>query len=112
MVLSAAVVSVVWNTSLLAAVSAPESSIKAAFLLKPVHARLFERLKASGKLFADETTAPVLDPGRGRTKTGQLFVLHRDTGAPIFPVEERPVPVNAVPGEEASPTQPVRKSAL
>lgn len=51
---------------------------KAAFLLKPVHARLFERLKGSGKLFADETTAPVLDPGRGRTKTGQLFAYARD----------------------------------
>jgi hypothetical protein len=51
---------------------------KAAFLLKPVHARLFERFKASGKLFADETTAPVLDPGRGRTKTGQLFAYARD----------------------------------
>ena len=33
---------------------------KAAFLLRPVHERLFERLKASDKLFADETTAPVL----------------------------------------------------
>ena len=51
---------------------------KAAFLLKPVHERLFERLKASEKLFADETTAPVLDPGRGRTKTGQLFAYARD----------------------------------
>lgn len=51
---------------------------KAAFLLKPVHERLFERLKASEKLFADETTAPVLDPGRGRTKTGQLFAHARD----------------------------------
>lgn len=51
---------------------------KAAFLLKPVHDRLFERLKASDKLFADETTAPVLDPGRGRTKTGQLFAYARD----------------------------------
>ncbi|MFG1250563.1 IS66 family transposase, partial [Xanthobacter flavus] len=30
------------------------------------------------KLFADETTAPVLDPGRGRTKTGQLFAYARD----------------------------------
>lgn len=50
---------------------------KAAFLLRPVHARLFERLKASGKLFADETTAPVLDPGRGRTKTGQLLAYAR-----------------------------------
>ncbi|SDK65499.1 Transposase [Mesorhizobium muleiense] len=48
---------------------------KAAFLLRPVHERLFERLKASDKLFADETTALVLDPGRGRTKTGQLVRL-------------------------------------
>ncbi|TGQ77376.1 hypothetical protein EN824_28415 [Mesorhizobium sp. M8A.F.Ca.ET.181.01.1.1] len=40
--------------------------------------RLIERLKASAKLFADETTAPVLDPGRGRTKTGQLFAYVRD----------------------------------
>jgi transposase len=51
---------------------------KAAFLLKPIHERLLERLKASPKLFADETTAPVLDPGRGRTKTGQLFAYARD----------------------------------
>ncbi len=40
------------------------------------------------------------------TKTGQLFVLDRATGAPIFPVEERPVPASDVPGEMASPTQP------
>jgi transposase len=51
---------------------------RAAFLLRPVHARLLERLKASAKLFADETTAPVLDPGRGRTKTGQLWAYARD----------------------------------
>ena len=35
-------------------------------------------LRASPKLFADETTAPVLDPGRGRTKTGQLWAYARD----------------------------------
>ena len=40
------------------------------------------------------------------TKTGQLFVLHRETGVPVFPVEERPVPASDVPGEKASPTQP------
>jgi transposase len=51
---------------------------RAAFLLRPVHERLLETLKRSGKLFADETTAPVLDPGRGRTKTGQLFAYARD----------------------------------
>jgi transposase len=51
---------------------------RAAFLLRPVQERLFDRLKASPKLFADETTAPVLDPGRGQTKTGQLFAYVRD----------------------------------
>ncbi|HEX5831732.1 MAG TPA: PQQ-binding-like beta-propeller repeat protein, partial [Gemmatimonadaceae bacterium] len=40
------------------------------------------------------------------TKTGQLFVLHRETGAPIFPVTERPVPASDVPGERAARTQP------
>lgn len=40
------------------------------------------------------------------TKTGQLFVLDRDTGKPVFPVEERPVPQSDVPGEQSWPTQP------
>ncbi len=40
------------------------------------------------------------------TKHGFIFVLDRDTGIPVFPVEERPVPKSDVPGEEAWPTQP------
>jgi quinoprotein glucose dehydrogenase len=40
------------------------------------------------------------------TKTGMLFVLDRETGQPLFPVEERPVPPSTIPGEQASPTQP------
>ena len=40
------------------------------------------------------------------TKTGQLFVLDRDTGRPVFPVEERPVPQSTIYGERSSPTQP------
>jgi quinoprotein glucose dehydrogenase len=40
------------------------------------------------------------------TKTGMLFVLHRETGEPLFPVEDRAVPASRIPGEEASPTQP------
>ena len=51
---------------------------RAAWLLRPVHERLLMTLKSSTKLFADETTAPVLDPGRGRTKTGQLWAYARD----------------------------------
>ena len=51
---------------------------RSAWLLRPVHERLLAHLKSSTKLFADETTAPVLDPGRGRTKTGQLWAYARD----------------------------------
>jgi membrane-bound PQQ-dependent dehydrogenase (glucose/quinate/shikimate family) len=39
-------------------------------------------------------------------KTGFVYVLNRDTGVPIFPVEERPVPQSDVPGEVISRTQP------
>jgi quinoprotein glucose dehydrogenase len=40
------------------------------------------------------------------TKTGMLFVLDRDTGRPVFPVEERAVPSSDIPLEQASRTQP------
>ena len=40
------------------------------------------------------------------SKTGHLFLLERETGRPLFPVEERRVPASDVPGEKASPTQP------
>jgi transposase len=43
-----------------------------------VHEHILAHLRLSTKLFADETTAPVLDPGRGRTKTGQLWAYARD----------------------------------
>lgn len=51
---------------------------RAAFHLRPIRERILAHLKSSAKLFADETTAPVLDPGRGRTKTGQLWAYARD----------------------------------
>src|SRR3974390_2670183 len=50
----------------------------AAWHLRPLHERLLLRLRQLPRLFADETTAPVLDPGRGRTKTGQLWAYARD----------------------------------
>jgi len=40
------------------------------------------------------------------TKQSLVFVLHRDTGEPVFEVEDRPVPTDGVPGELLSPTQP------
>ena len=40
------------------------------------------------------------------TKMGHIFLLDRETGEPMYPVEERPVPRGDVPGETLSPTQP------
>ena len=40
------------------------------------------------------------------TKTGFIFLLERDTGEPLFPVEERPVPASDLRGEQAAGTQP------
>ncbi len=40
------------------------------------------------------------------TKTGHVFVLNRETGEALFPVEERPVPASDLDGEMAWPTQP------
>ena len=51
---------------------------RAAFHLTPIVDRMAELLKRSTKLFMDETTAPVLDPGRGKVKTGYLWALARD----------------------------------
>lgn len=39
-------------------------------------------------------------------KTGFVYLLDRETGRSLFPIEERPVPASAVPGEAAWPTQP------
>lgn len=39
-------------------------------------------------------------------KTGMIYTYHRVTGEPLIPIEERPVPQSAVPGEQLSPTQP------
>lgn len=41
------------------------------------------------------------------TKHGFVFVLDRETGEPIFPVEERPFPASEMPGEKAWDTQPI-----
>jgi len=44
----------------------------------PVVRRMKEILLASARLFADETTMPVLDPGRGKTKKGYAWAIARD----------------------------------
>jgi transposase len=50
----------------------------AAAELQPLHDHLIGLLKASPKLFCDETRCPVLDPGAGKTKTGFMWAIARD----------------------------------
>ena len=55
---------------------------KMSFHLAPVVDYLLKELKRSDKLFMDETRCPVLDPGRGKTKTGYLWAIARDERPP------------------------------
>jgi len=50
----------------------------ACWWLEALHERLAKNVFASDHLFADDTPVPVLDPGRGRTKTGRLWVYARE----------------------------------
>ncbi|MCA9512654.1 MAG: pyrroloquinoline quinone-dependent dehydrogenase [Myxococcales bacterium] len=77
-----------------------------------VHHDLWDYDLAAPPVLARLTSGPATRDGAPRdvviqaTKHGFVFVLDRDTGLPVFPVEERPVPASDMPGEHASPTQP------
>ena len=49
--------------------------IKAAITLKPLHSLMTQNVLESGNTFVDETPIQILDPGRGRTKQGYMWVL-------------------------------------
>lgn len=72
-----------------------------------VHHDLWDFDSASPPLLAtlrhEGKDVPVVIQGN---KSGLLYVLNRDTGKPVFPVEERAMPQSDVPGEKTSPTQP------
>ena len=80
---------------------------KLAWGFQLVHHDLWDYDTAAPPLLAtlplEGKDVPVVIQGN---KTGFLYVLDRDTGKPVFPVEERAVPQSDVPGENASPTQP------
>jgi quinoprotein glucose dehydrogenase len=57
-------------------------------------------------LFDMETDGQVVPALAQPTKSAFLFVLNRETGEPIWPIEERPVPQSESPYEQTSPTQP------
>lgn len=50
----------------------------AAWWLSPIRDRIADHVMAAQRVFADDTVPPVLDPGRGRTRTGRLWVYARD----------------------------------
>lgn len=83
------------------------STGKVVWHFQTVHHDLWDYDNASPPALVDVTI-----DGRTRpavlqaTKTGMLFVLDRETGVPLVPVEERAVPRSDVAGEEAWPTQP------
>lgn len=62
---------------------------RACFHLRPIVTHMRERLKGADRIFMDETRAPVLDPGRRRTKTGYFWAIvaddrgHGGAGPPI-----------------------------
>jgi len=63
-------------------------------------------LTTAPKLLTVRRNGNTVDIVAQPTKFGLLYVFDRVTGAPLWPVEERPVPKSDVPGEESSPTQP------
>jgi quinoprotein glucose dehydrogenase len=72
-----------------------------------VHHDLWDRdLPCPPALVALTLNGRKVDAVVQNTKFGQLFVLDRDSGKPLFPVEERSVPASNFPGEKASTTQP------
>src|SRR6059058_2295527 len=63
-------------------------------------------LPQAPKLLTIRQNGRTIDVVAQATKQGFLFVFERESGRPIWPIEERPVPQSDVPGEHASPTQP------
>ncbi|MGH9159681.1 MAG: c-type cytochrome, partial [Vicinamibacteraceae bacterium] len=63
-------------------------------------------LTAAPKLLTVRHNGEMVDIVAQPTKFGFLYVFNRETGEPLWPIEERPVPASDVPGEQAWPTQP------
>jgi quinoprotein glucose dehydrogenase len=73
-----------------------------------VHHDLWDRdLPANPNLVTLKHNGKTIDAVAQITKHGFIFVFDRTNGRPVFPIEEKPVPVNALPGEQPWPTQPI-----
>jgi quinoprotein glucose dehydrogenase len=72
-----------------------------------IHHDLWDYDLPAAPVLADITVAGRRIPALAQIgKTGFVYVLNRVTGEPVWPIEEHPVPVSDVPGEQAWPTQP------
>lgn len=73
-----------------------------------VHHDLWDRdLPANPNLVTLYKDGEEIDAVAQITKHGYIFIFDRETGKPIYPIEEQTVPQNALPGEEPWPTQPI-----
>jgi quinoprotein glucose dehydrogenase len=73
-----------------------------------VHHDLWDRdFPAPPNLVTIRREGRTVDAVAQMTKSGHVFLFDRQTGQPLFPVEERPVPATEVDGEATAPTQPL-----
>lgn len=73
-----------------------------------VHHDIWDRdLPAPPNLITLKKDGKTIDAVAQVTKSGRIFVFDRETGEPVFPIDEVPVPASEMPGEEAWPTQPI-----
>jgi quinoprotein glucose dehydrogenase len=73
-----------------------------------VHHDLWDYDVAAAPLLARLSVGPDTIPAVVvGTKSGMVYVLDRESGAAILPIEERAVPSSDVPGEQSWPTQPI-----
>ncbi|MBX2971171.1 MAG: PQQ-binding-like beta-propeller repeat protein [Cyclobacteriaceae bacterium] len=64
-------------------------------------------LASAPQLLTVNRDGKTIDAVAVATKHGFVFVFNRETGEPVFPIEEKPFPPSEMPGEEAWPTQPI-----
>ena len=72
-----------------------------------VHHDLWDRDLPTAPVLGTVTKAGrIVDVVMQATKTGELYVFERETGTPLWPIEEVPVPQTTLKGEQSWPTQP------
>ena len=75
-----------------------------------VHHDLWDRdLPCAPNLLTVEHDGKKIDAVAQPTKQGFVFLFNRETGEPLFDIEEVPVPQSTIPGEQSWPTQPIPK---